>query len=86
MELEKAQNELESFIFDTQDKLTQEDYEKCSTSEERENMQQKLSEASDWLYEQMDAKKSVSHHPYGLTFRIQVLRFFLQENVLKRAT
>ncbi|RUS70581.1 hypothetical protein EGW08_021660 [Elysia chlorotica] len=58
VELQKAQNELESFIFDTQDKLTQEDFEKCSTSEERENIQQKLSEASDWLDEQMDAKKS----------------------------
>ncbi|GFO47003.1 hypoxia up-regulated protein 1 [Plakobranchus ocellatus] len=58
VELEKAQNELEAFIFDAQDKLSQEIYEKCSTPEEKENMLQKLSEASDWLYDQVDAKKS----------------------------
>ena len=61
MALEKAKNELESYIFDTQDKLTQEVYEACSTEEERSSIMQQLSEASDWLYEQPDdAKKDVS--------------------------
>ena len=51
-EKEKALNNLESFIFDSQDKLYNEDYEKCSTEEEREKLQSKFSEASDWLYDQ----------------------------------
>ena len=35
-----------------QDKLYQEDYEKCSTEEERTQLQANFSAASDWLYEQ----------------------------------
>ena len=50
--LAKATNDLESFIIDTQDKLYQEDYEKCSTEDERTEIQSNLSAASDWLYEQ----------------------------------
>lgn len=50
--LEKAKNELESFVYETMDKLSQEIYEKCSTEEEREKYSTLLSEASDWLYEQ----------------------------------
>ena len=50
--LAKATNDLESFIIDAQDKLYQEDYEKCSTEEERTEIQTNLSAASDWLYEQ----------------------------------
>ncbi|XP_053408991.1 hypoxia up-regulated protein 1-like isoform X2 [Mercenaria mercenaria] len=50
--LEKAKNELESFVYDTMDKLSQEMYERCSTEEEREKYNKMLSEASDWLYEQ----------------------------------
>ena len=58
--LQKAKNELEAFIFDTQDKLSQEVHEACSTQEERTSILQKMSEASDWLYEQPeDAKKEV---------------------------
>ncbi|CAH1796840.1 unnamed protein product [Owenia fusiformis] len=53
--LEIAKNELESYIFTYQDKLYQEDYEKCSTEEERSVLSGKLSEASDWLYEQEDS-------------------------------
>jgi GMP synthase PP-ATPase subunit len=52
IKLAQAQNDLETFIIDTQDKLYRELYEKCSTEEERENIRTKFSEASDWLYEQ----------------------------------
>ena len=59
--LQKAKNELEGFIFDTQDKLSQETYEACSTEEERTSILQQMSEASDWLYEQPeDAGKEVA--------------------------
>ena len=50
-QLERAMNELESFIIDAQDKLYQEDYEICSTEEDRESLRQSLSEAGDWIYE-----------------------------------
>ncbi|XP_070548529.1 hypoxia up-regulated protein 1-like isoform X2 [Ptychodera flava] len=50
-EREKAQNVLESFIFETQDKLYQEEYEKATREEERSVLLGKLSEASDWLYD-----------------------------------
>ena len=51
MKLEKAQNELESFIISSQEKLYDDLWQKCSTEEERENIAAKLSAASDWLYE-----------------------------------
>ncbi|XP_052804905.1 hypoxia up-regulated protein 1-like isoform X2 [Mya arenaria] len=50
--LEKAKNELESFVYDMMDKLSQELYVRCSTEEQREEWMKSLSEASDWLYEQ----------------------------------
>ncbi|KAL8594265.1 hypothetical protein ACOMHN_044209 [Nucella lapillus] len=60
MALGQAKNELEGFIFDTQDKLTQDHYEACSTPEERTHIQHQMSQASDWLYEQPeDSKKEV---------------------------
>ena len=49
--MEKAQNDLESFIINTQEKLYEDEWEKCSTEENREEIRSKLSEASDWLYE-----------------------------------
>ena len=52
--LEKAKNDLETFIVDTQDKLWQEIYEKSSTEEDRETLRTTLSEAYDWLYEVED--------------------------------
>ena len=55
--LEKAKNELESFIYDMGDKLTQELYEKCSTTEERETINKNLADASDWLYDQDEGTK-----------------------------
>merc|ERR1712096_159367 len=61
VELEMAQNELESFIFDMQDKLGLEPgtpHVDCSSPQEKEKGMAELSAASDWLYEQEDAKKS----------------------------
>ena len=64
--LEKARNELESFVFDAQDKLTsQKMYVDCSTDTERAAILRQLSEASDWLYEQtdvVDSKVSAERH------------------------
>ena len=51
-EQEAMKNDLETFIFDLQDKLYQDLFEKCSTEDEREKYRTELSEASDWLYEQ----------------------------------
>lgn len=48
---EHAVNNLESFIYETQEKLYQEDYEACSLEEERELIKANLSEASDWIYD-----------------------------------
>merc|ERR1712083_42258 len=51
-EHETALNELQSFVFDVQDKLYQEEYEKASTDEEREKIRDMCSETSDWLDEE----------------------------------
>ena len=37
IELEKAKNDLESFIVDTQERLYRDEYEQCSSEEERAN-------------------------------------------------
>ncbi|XP_019623229.1 PREDICTED: hypoxia up-regulated protein 1-like isoform X1 [Branchiostoma belcheri] len=47
----KALNTLESYIVDMQDKLYQEEYEACAVEEERDQIRARLSEMSDWLYE-----------------------------------
>ena len=52
--LAQAKNEIESFVFDIQDKMDQPDYKKCSTEEERTEILSKMSEASDWLFDQED--------------------------------
>lgn len=49
---EKSANSLESFIFETQDKLYQEEYQFVSTEEQREEISRKLSEASSWMEEE----------------------------------
>uniref|UniRef100_A0A8C2TNR6 Hypoxia up-regulated protein 1 n=1 Tax=Coturnix japonica TaxID=93934 RepID=A0A8C2TNR6_COTJA len=51
-EREKSANSLESFIFETQDKLYQEEYLFVSTEQEREEISKKLSEASNWMEEE----------------------------------
>ncbi|KAM9384048.1 hypoxia up-regulated protein 1 [Pholidichthys leucotaenia] len=50
-EREKALNNLEAFIFETQDKLYQEDYQQVVTDEEKEQISDKLKEASEWMEE-----------------------------------
>ncbi|XP_025049816.1 hypoxia up-regulated protein 1 [Alligator sinensis] len=51
-EREKSANSLESFVFETQDKLFQEEYQFVSTEEQREEISRKLSEASNWMEEE----------------------------------
>lgn len=46
-----AVNALETFVFDTKDKLTQEEFISCSTEAEREAVSAKLSEVNDWMEE-----------------------------------
>ncbi|RXM92603.1 Hypoxia up-regulated protein 1 [Acipenser ruthenus] len=50
-EREKILNTLEAFIFETQDKLEQEEFQAVLTGEEKEQISGKLSEASGWLDE-----------------------------------
>uniref|UniRef100_A0ABM5EQR3 Hypoxia up-regulated protein 1 n=1 Tax=Pogona vitticeps TaxID=103695 RepID=A0ABM5EQR3_9SAUR len=51
-EREKSANSLEAFVFETQDKLYQEEYQFVSTEEEREDISKKLSEVSAWIEEE----------------------------------
>nr|XP_060643609.1 hypoxia up-regulated protein 1 [Anolis sagrei ordinatus] len=51
-EREKSANSLEAFVFETQDKLYQEEYQFVSTEEEREEIAKKLSEVSSWMEEE----------------------------------
>jgi hypoxia up-regulated 1 len=44
-----AINSLETFIFDTKDKLQQDEFIKCSTEQERKDIGAKLDEADAWL-------------------------------------
>ncbi|XP_071842320.1 hypoxia up-regulated protein 1-like isoform X2 [Apostichopus japonicus] len=48
---EQAVNNLESFIYETQEKLYEDEYLVCSLEEERDLIRANLSEASDWVYE-----------------------------------
>nr|XP_008122446.1 PREDICTED: hypoxia up-regulated protein 1 [Anolis carolinensis] len=51
-EREKSANSLEAFVFETQDKLYQEEFQFVSTEEEREEITKKLSEVSSWMEEE----------------------------------
>ncbi|KAM9455464.1 hypoxia up-regulated protein 1 isoform 1-T2 [Clarias gariepinus] len=51
-EREKSLNSLEAFVFETQDKLYQDEYQVVVTEEEKEAISSKLSEASAWLDEE----------------------------------
>uniref|UniRef100_A0A3P8YKE8 Hypoxia up-regulated protein 1 n=1 Tax=Esox lucius TaxID=8010 RepID=A0A3P8YKE8_ESOLU len=51
-EREKTLNSLEAFIFETQDKMYQEEYQAVVSEEEKEEITAKLSEASAWLDEE----------------------------------
>lgn len=46
-----AINSLEAFVFELKDSLTQDEFIKCSTSEEREKIGAKVEEVDNWLYE-----------------------------------
>ncbi|XP_054481698.1 hypoxia up-regulated protein 1 [Anoplopoma fimbria] len=48
-EREKSLNSLEAFIFETQDKLYQDDYQLVVSDEDKEQISSKLSEASEWM-------------------------------------
>ncbi|XP_023576911.1 hypoxia up-regulated protein 1 isoform X2 [Octodon degus] len=58
-EREKAANSLEAFIFETQDKLYQPEYQEVSTEKEREEIAGKLSAASTWLEDEGFAATTV---------------------------
>lgn len=45
----QAKNSVESFLFETRDKLTDEEGEMFMTEEEREKLETILSEVSEWL-------------------------------------
>jgi hypoxia up-regulated 1 len=51
-EREEASNALESFLFDMQDKLEQDDYKSLTTDAERESYQNQIKEVKDWFEEQ----------------------------------
>ncbi|KAM6907533.1 hypoxia up-regulated protein 1 [Xenentodon cancila] len=51
-EREKMLNSLEAFIFETQDKLYQDDYQQVVTEKEKDQISAKLSEASEWMDEE----------------------------------
>ncbi|XP_034539425.1 hypoxia up-regulated protein 1 [Notolabrus celidotus] len=51
-EREKSLNSLEAFIFETQDKLYQDDYQLVVSEEEKEKISGKLSEFSEWMDEE----------------------------------
>jgi len=53
---ENAKNDLESYIYDTKDKLYDELVISLSTEEERETLNNYLSEAGDWLYDLQNGK------------------------------
>jgi len=46
-----AVNQLETFVFDTKDKLTQDEFISCSTETEREAIAEKLAQVTDWMDE-----------------------------------
>ncbi|XP_019941425.1 hypoxia up-regulated protein 1 [Paralichthys olivaceus] len=50
-EREKTLNSLEAFIFETQDKMYQEEYQLVVSEEEKEQISAKLTEASEWMDE-----------------------------------
>eukprot|EP00049_Salpingoeca_infusionum_P004630 m.81907 g.81907 ORF g.81907 m.81907 type:complete len:964 (+) comp12658_c1_seq1:574-3465(+) len=51
-ELEEALNNLEAFVFNTRAKIYEEDFERCSSQEERDSLSEQLSAASEWLDEE----------------------------------
>ena len=56
----QAFNSLETFIFDTRDKLSQDEFVKCSTETERETIGAKIEEVDAWLAETDDTVETKS--------------------------
>ncbi|XP_058519774.1 hypoxia up-regulated protein 1 isoform X2 [Ochotona princeps] len=82
-EREKAANSLEAFIFETQDKLDQAEYQEVSTEEQREDISGKLKAASTWLEDEgfeattMKLKEKLAELKklcQGLFFRVEERR------------
>lgn len=46
---------MEAFIFDTRDKLTQDEFVKCSSQDERDKISSKIDEVDSWLSEADDS-------------------------------
>ncbi|KAN0053001.1 hypothetical protein ACTA71_012482 [Dictyostelium dimigraforme] len=58
-ELRQERNNLESFIYETRDKLeSNEEYLKCSTQEERDQLVEELDKTSSWLSDALDNDNS----------------------------
>lgn len=51
MKLAAVKNDLESFSYSVKSKLYEEEYETCSTEEEREEIREKLTAIIDWYDE-----------------------------------
>ena len=61
-ENEQAKNSLESFLYDFKDKLFSDAVEELSTEEERNKINEKFSEISDWVNEEgFDSTADVSN-------------------------
>lgn len=82
-EREKAASSLEVFIFETQDKLDQAEYQEVSTEEQREDISKKLKATFTWLQDEcfeattMKLKKKLAELKklcQGLFFRVEERR------------
>lgn len=59
-EKEIAQNNLETFILDTSDKLSQSEFESVTTEAERDKILAKCSQISDWLYDDDEVERTAA--------------------------
>lgn len=51
---DKLVNDMESFIYSTRDRITDDDIERHSTQDERDELESKLNQASEWLENEVD--------------------------------
>jgi len=68
-DLQKEKNNLEAYIYDTRDKLSNEDVIESSTEEEREILSALLSAASDWLDENADTASIYEYRSQSKTLK-----------------
>lgn len=54
LNIEKAKNTLESFILETKDRLSTEEFDSSATEDEKNNIQSQLSSSSEWLEYESD--------------------------------